>query len=309
VKPPAHPRPRMFYKAVMAKHCYSAGGYDWLATWRRMYDQERDQAESATLPGFVAQPDCWVGQADRFAAAAQRAPQPDGFMRFLLPLLRPGDRLIDIGAGTGRYEPLLAAAVAEVLAIEPSPSMRARLEQRLADEQLTNVRVLADAWPNADTSACDVAISAHVLYGVREIEPFLWAMDAAAGRACFLLLAFRHPSSFVSPFWEQLYGEPRLQLPGALECLSALYQLGIAAQLELVPVTSRLSYADEQEALADLRWRLRAPAHPEYDRRIIGAIADQLDRTDDGRLAPRDMPDQAAVIWWERPESGQEDMR
>jgi SAM-dependent methyltransferase len=283
----------------MSRLGYSAGGYDWLATWRRMYDEERNQAESATLPGFVAQPDCWSGQAARFAAAAQRSPQLDGFMHFLLPKLRPSDRLIDIGAGTGRYEALLAGAVAELLAVEPSPAMRAQLEQRLADEQLTNVRVVANAWPTVDAAACDVAIAAHVLYGVREIEPFLRGMDAAAGRACFLLLAFRHPSSFVSPFWERLYGVPRLPLPGALECLNALYQLGITARLELVPITSRLSFANQQEALDDLRWRLRAPAQPVYDHQITAAIAELLDRTDDGRLAPRDMPDQAAVIWWE----------
>ena len=283
----------------MSQPGYSAGGYDWLATWRRMYDAERNQAESATLPGFVAQTDCWSGQAARFAAAAQRAPQLDGFMRFLLPKLRSSDRLIDIGAGTGRYESLLASAVAELLAIEQSPAMRTQLEQRLADEQLTNVRVIADAWPNAEPTACDVAIAAHVLYGVREIEPFLRGMDAAASRACFLLLAFRHPSSFVSPFWELLYGVPRLPLPGALECLNALYQLGITARLELVPITSRLSFANPQEALDDLRWRLRAPAQPEYDRQIAAAITELLVPTDDGRLAPRDMPDHAAVIWWE----------
>jgi SAM-dependent methyltransferase len=287
----------------MAEHSYSAGGYDWLATWRRMYDDERNQAEDAVLPGFVAQPDCWAGQAARFSTAAQRAPQPDGFLRFLLPRLRPDYRLIDIGAGTGRYEPLIARAVAEVFAVEPSPSMRAQLEQRVADEQLTNVRVIANTWPNA-AAACDVAIAAHVLYGVREIEPFLHGMNTAANRACFLLLAFRHPSSFVSPFWERLYGVPRLPLPGALECLNALYQLGITARLELVPITSRLSYANSQEALDDLRWRLRAPALPEYDRQVAAAIADLLEPTDDGRLAPRDMPDQAAVIWWERPVPG-----
>ena len=287
----------------MAEHSYSAGGYDWLATWRRMYDDERNQAEDAVLPGFVAQPDCWAGQAARFATAAQHAPQPDGFLRFLLPRLRPGDRLIDIGAGTGRYEPLLARAVAEVCAVEPSPAMRAQLEQRLADAQLTHVRVSADIWPNV-TAACDVAIAAHVLYGVREIEPFLRGMDAAAGRACFLLLAFRHPSSFVSPFWERLYGVPRLPLPGALECLNALYQLGIIARLELVPITSRLSYANQQEALDDLRWRLRAPAQPEYDRKIAAAITELLVPIGDGRLEPRDMPDQAAVIWWDRPGDG-----
>jgi hypothetical protein len=97
---------------------------------------------------------------------------------------------------------------------------------------------------------------------------------------------------------------PRLPLPGALECLNALYQLGITAQLELVPITSRVSYANTQEALEDLRWRLRAPAQPEYNRRIVAAIAELLEPTDDGRLAPRNMPDQVAVIWWKRPGTG-----
>jgi SAM-dependent methyltransferase len=286
---------------------YKAGGHDWLATWRHMYDEERAQAEEATLPGFVPTADCWSGQADRFAVAAQRAAQPDGFMRFLMPRLRPTDHLIDIGAGTGRYEPTLAAAVAAVLAVEPSPAMRAQLERRLADARVTNVQIVPEVWPSAVAPPCDVAIAAHVLYGVREIEPFLRQMDAVARRACYLLLAFRHPSSFVSPFWERLYGTPRLPLPGALECLSALYQLGIAAQLALVPVTSRLSYADEHEALADLRWRLRAPAEPRYDEFIRAAIADLLDRTHDGRLAPRGMPEQAAVVWWEQAAGGAEE--
>lgn len=284
----------------MSAHGYHAGGHDWLATWRQMYDDERAQAENATLPGFEPRADCWAGQAARFAAAAERSQQPDGFMRFLLPRLRPGDRVLDIGAGTGRYEPLLAGAVAEVVALEPSPAMRAQLERRLAEENAANVRIASAAWPDAEAPPCDVAIAAHVLYGVREIEPFLRRMDAAATRGCYLLLAFRHPSTFVSPFWERLYGEARLPLPGALECLNALYQIGIVAQLATVPITSRLAYADADEALADLRWRLRAPAAPEYDRAIRAAIADLLDRDAEGRLAPRDLPEQAAVIWWEK---------
>lgn len=286
----------------MADQGYGAGGHDWLAAWRRMYDQERAQAEQASLAGFAPSPDCWEGQAGRFAAAARRAPQPDGFMRLLLPRLRPSDRVLDIGAGTGRYEPLLAGAAAEVVALEPSPAMRAQLERRLADERIANVRLAAAAWP-ADASqvpACDVAIAAHVLYGVREIEPFLRRMDSVAARGCYLLLAFRHPSSFVSPFWQRLYGEARLPLPGALECLNALYQIGIYAQLTLVPVARRLSFADADEALADLRWRLRAPATPECDGMIRAAIDELLDRADDGSLAPRGLPEQAAVIWWEK---------
>jgi SAM-dependent methyltransferase len=277
---------------------YAAGGYDWLATWRRMYDEERDQAEQATPPGFSASADCWAGQAGRFAAASNQAPQPDSFMQFLLPRLRPTDRLLDIGAGTGRYEPTLAHAVAEVLAIEPSPAMRERLEQRIAEERLAQVQVIAAGWPEAAVPPCDIAIAAHVLYGVREIEPFLRRMDAVARRACFLLLGYQHPASFVSPFWERLYGTARLPLPGALECLNALYQLDIPAQLALVPVARRFSYASEDEALADLRWRLRRPPEPQSDTAIRDAIHELMDRDSEGRLLPRGSPEQIAVIWW-----------
>jgi SAM-dependent methyltransferase len=288
---------------VPSKNSYSAGGYDWLATWRRMYDDERTQAERATPPEFERDADFWSSQAGRLAAAARQVPQPDGFMRFVLPRLRPGDRVLDIGAGTGRYEPTLARAVAEVWALEPSPGMRERLEQRLAEEHVSGVQVIAASWPEAEVQPCDVAIAAHVLYGIREIGPFLLGMDAVARRACFLLLAYQHPLSFISDFWQRFYGEPRLALPGALECLSALYQLGIAAQLALVPASSAFSYADADAALADIRWRLRFVPDPQRDQAIRAAIDELLDRDETGRLKARGLPEQTAVIWWEHTDS------
>ena len=283
----------------MEQQSYRAGGYDWLAVWRRMYDDEREQAERVTPPEFAVLSDFWANRAPRVAAIARQTSQPDGFMSFLLPRLRSSDRLLDIGAGAGRYEPLLASAVAEVLALEPSPAMRERLEQRLQEERVTGVSVVAASWPEAEVPACDVVMAAHVLYGVREIEPFLTRMDAVAQRVCFLLLTYRHPLSFMSAFWKRIHGEPRLILPGAVECLNALYQLGIPAQLALVPAGRRFSYADRAEALADIRWCMRRLPDPQVDRAIASAMDDLLEREDDGRLAVRGVPEQIAVIWWE----------
>jgi SAM-dependent methyltransferase len=288
----------------MARSGYAPGGYDWLAIWRRMYDDERAQAERATAPGFAIDADCWAGQAERFAATARQATQPDSFMRFLLPHLRSGARLLDIGAGSGRYEPTLARAVAEVLAVEPSPSMRERLERRIAEERIAGVRVVAASWPEADVPPCDVAISAHVLYAVRDVGPFLERMDAVARRACFLLLAYQHPLSFMSAIWERFHGAPRLLLPGALECLNALYQLGIPAQMALIPVRDRFSFADEDDALDGIRSRLRLPPEPGRDRAILAAIHELLELDADGRLAPCGLPEQTAVIWWEHEPAG-----
>ena len=68
--------------------------------------------------------------------------------------------------------------------------------------------------------------------------------------------------------------------------------------VEIVRVEPCFS-ANEQEALADIRWRLRFPADAERDRAILAAIGELLNRGADGSLTPRDLAQHRAVIWWE----------
>ena len=220
-------------------------------------------------------------------------------MRFVLPHLRPTDTVIDVGAGIGRHAVFLAQHVAHVIAVEPSPSMRGHLELRVAAEQADRVMVVPGRWPEAQVPPCDVAICAHVVYSIREIGPFLMGMDSVARRGCFVLVGFSSPSTYIAPLWERFYGEARAPLPGALECLNALYQLGIPAHLALLPA-SRYSFADEQEALEDMRWRLRCGGTSASDEAIRTAMRDLLERDSAGRLVPRNQPEHVAVLWWAR---------
>ena len=276
-----------------------AGGYDWLAIWRAMYDAER--AQTIELAGAQGpQPaDRWAGKAGRFAQVAGRATQPDAFMRAIMPSLRPTDTVLDIGAGAGRHTAFLADHVAQVIALEPSASMRQQLEQRLGDAAARNVTVLPALWPVANAPPCDVAICAHVIYSVREIGAFLSQMHQAARRACFVLAGFHQPSFALSPFWDAIYGVPRLPLPGALECLNVLYQLGIHAQLTPLPA-SRYSFADRQEAFEDLRWRLYLPDDALSHARLETTIDQLLERDRFGRLAPPNQLAHVAMLWWAR---------
>lgn len=271
------------------------GGQDWLAIWRQMYDAERAQGEAGGDPAFHVPADFWASQAERLARAVSQAAQPDGFMRFLLPRLRAADHVLDIGAGTGRYEPILAEHVGEVTAVEPSEAMRHHLALRSGP----STRIISGGWPDPSVPACDVAIAAHVLYSVREIGPFLTQMHAIARRAGYLLLAYRHPMSYASPFWEAIHGEPRRPLPAALECLAALYQLGIPASLTLVPIDMRLRFESHEAALTDIRHRLRILPDSSRDARILKLVDEQFEHLPDGGLAPRGLPEHAAVVWWE----------
>lgn len=276
-----------------------AGGQDWLAIWRAMYDAERAQGEAATDPAFARHADIWAGRAPRYAATSRRVPQPDSFMAWLAPRLRPSDRVIDVGAGSGRYLPYLARQVAEVVAVEPSAAMRAELERTLAEEGATNVSVVAAGWPLEAPISGDVVISAHVVYGVREVGPFLTALDAAAGRLCALYLGLRHPTWAMAPLWERVHGEPRLPLPAALEALAACHQLGLAARLDLVPAPVAFRFADADEALEEARARLRLAPDPARDRTLRAAIAELLVAAEDGALAPQSQQQHAGVVWWE----------
>ncbi len=276
-----------------------AGGYDWLAIWRQMYLDERTQGEAMVDPIFAQQADFWASQAKRFASWRQQQPEPDGFMQALIPRLLPTDTVMDIGAGTGRYLPVLAPLVREVIAIEPSPSMRAEMERGVAELGLTNVSIRGDQWPMESPIMADVLFSSHVLYSVADVAPFLLAMDQAALRGCYLYLGLRSPGASLAPVWEYIHGQPRLALPGALEALACLHQLGLPAQLELLPITHFFRFASPEEGLHDIRIRLRLTPQPERDARIMAAITDLFVPDADGMLMLREQLTQTALISWQ----------
>jgi SAM-dependent methyltransferase len=276
-----------------------AGGQEWLELWRSMYDAERAQGEAATDPAFGRHADAWAGRAARYAAASRRNPMPDSFMRWLEPQLRADDVVADVGAGSGRYLPSLARRAAEVIAVEPSAAMRGELEAVVAAEGLGNVRVIAESWPLEGGLEADVVISAHVVYGVREIGPFLEGLNRAARRLSALYLGLRHPTWALAPFWERMHGQPRLPLPAALEALAACHQLGLPAQLALVPAPAAFRFLSRADALEDLYLRLQLTPSATRDAALQAAMDELLVPTEDGMLMPRTQQRHAAVVWWE----------
>lgn len=118
-----------------------------------------------------------------------RPPYPDAVFDLLTSRcgLRPGARVVDIGAGSGLATGPLLAAGAQVVAVEPGADLAAILAQKYASDRL-DVRV-AD-FETADlTTAFDLAVAATSLHWLDPVK----AIDKIA--------ALVRPGGWLAAWW------------------------------------------------------------------------------------------------------------
>ena len=277
---------------------WAPGQDDWVARWQQMYDAERTQGEAATHPDMHRSADQYAAIAARYAARTRRTPQPDDFMRWLLPHIAPGMSVLDIGAGTGRYVAPLLAAGCHVTALEPSAAMRGQLLAAHAETAPDRLQVVTGTWPETNVPHCDVAMAVHVLYAVRDVAPFLLAMDAVARERCVVVLGARHPTTPILPLWAAYHGERRAPLPAAYECLAVLAQLGIAADVSVLPAREPMSYPSRADAIDDICYRLRLPWDAPHRAAVAEVLAATWQITADGPfVVPEPVPPHLVLSW------------
>jgi len=203
----------------------------------------------------------------------------------LLTIAEPGDRWLDIGAGAGRYALPLALRVAEVIAVEPSASMRNALRTGKAEHGLDNVRLVGARWPDAllelgEPPVADVALIAHVGYDIEAIGPFLDGMEVAAGRLCVAMLTDQSPASVADPFWPIVHGMDRVPLPALPDLAELLRARGRTT--EIVRVDRAPRTFDSFDGLATfVRRQLWIRDDGEKDRAFRSALAGMARELDD----------------------------
>jgi 2-polyprenyl-3-methyl-5-hydroxy-6-metoxy-1,4-benzoquinol methylase len=229
----------------------------------------------------------WQTLAHRFRPRADAGPDPA--IAALAALVGPGDRVIDVGAGGGRLAIPLAARCREVVAVEPSPAMRAVLAEEAARQGVANIRIVAATWEEAVVDPAPLVFAAHVTYGVRPIEPFLRKLDAGATRHAALVVLRDPPQSPIAPFWRAVHGEVRLRLPCRDELVAALRELGIEPEIRYLGPAPPLSLGPRAEAIDLLRFRLLVGPATAADDRLL-AVVDGLTEERGGELYVRGAP-------------------
>ncbi|MCC6629505.1 MAG: methyltransferase domain-containing protein [Chloroflexi bacterium] len=270
---------------------------DWAARWHALVEGREAQG-AALLGGARPNADFWEKRADLFARFSAALPDDDAVLLRLRREVRPGDTVLDVGAGAGRYTVPLAGLSRQVVAVEPSPGMRAHLRQRLIEGNLdARVEVVAADWAAAAVAPADVVVCVHVHYAIANIVPFLRKLDAHARRLVVMVSRvgqFRGPADL----WQEVHGAARIPEPSFIDLYNLLYQLGIVAEVQLLTFSARWAYADLDEAVAENRDRLLVTPHSLADARLRAALATRLQQGDDGLWHWPTPPVRAAILTW-----------
>jgi SAM-dependent methyltransferase len=262
---------------------------------------EEEHAQSERIQGKeAASVDFWAPFSERFRPEPQRTDDP--VMQRVVQEIRPEHTVLDVGAGGGRLALPVSLQCREVVAVEPSESMGAILEQEAHRVERNNIRLVPSTWEDAEVEAADVVLCVQVLYTVRDVVPFLRKLEARA-REKVLVVLYENPPQFQAhPLWPGVHGEERLKLPCLKELMQVLWEMGIYPDLEMLTPQEPRGFDSLYRAIEQMGPRLLVAPGSHGDGLLAQALTDMLEERD-GRLKIRGVPPfRPALVSW-RPAS------
>jgi SAM-dependent methyltransferase len=270
-----------------------------LDEWQQIVLARDQQRDALRRPEDPSPERFWDKRAQRFARFSRELDPDDPLLRFARERTRPGDTVLDVGAGTGRFALPLARHVAHVVAVDPSSAMLAELRRSADADGVANVETVEARWEDADVEPAELVLCAHVVYPIRQIGPFVQKLDAHVRRDGLIYMRVGQVDDWVAEAWEQVHGTSRLPHPDFRLLERVLETLQIPAALEVVGFTNRVTYTDAAEARDDLAERLGVQPGTAEAGRLDQYLSDRLVPIPDGVAFPA-RPVQGAIFFWRR---------
>jgi len=89
------------------------------------------------------------------------------------------------------------------------------------------VSAVEAGWEGAEVEPADLVLCANVVYGVKDIVPFVSKLDRSANERVVIVAFMDAPVSMLSPLWKAVHLEERIELPALPELLPVLWEMGI----------------------------------------------------------------------------------
>ena len=164
----------------------------------------------------------------RFGRAV-RAEEEQVVLRFVGELLRPTDRILDVGSGSGHYTVALAGRCAQVTAVDASLRMRRYLAERLRREEIPNAVVLPGRIPEPLSAVGPFAgvVSVGMLNYIGDLPAAVAALARPLSDGAWMVFTVPPdtPAGRRYARWEGLIRK-RVYLRGDAEVQSALETVG-----------------------------------------------------------------------------------
>jgi len=162
--------------------------------------------------------------------------RPDeAVLAVLRSMVRPGEDVLDVGCGGGRYALPLAALAHRVTCVDPSLAMLRVLRAGIAELHVSNLEVMEARWPIAGVAPqADVALMANVGNDIEDIGGFLDALERSARRLCIAVLLETPPPAAFDALWPEVHGETRASLPALPELLALQLARGRLCEVRLL---------------------------------------------------------------------------
>ena len=228
----------------------------------------------------------------------------DPVLNGLYAVLGPGDAVLDVGGGAGRYALALATRSRNVTVVEPSEDSVELLKERAAEAGLTNITVINGSWEEAETPPANVVLCSMVLHHVADAVPFVTRMQEHARDRVVLVEMMETPGAIEIPFYQRVHEWAPAPLPGLPMVLGLLWAMDVFPDVTMLSAEAAVLDADRDAALEQLRRRLAVEEGSEADQRLRGAVDDLLEETPAGMVVRGMAPRRQALISWRPPGRG-----
>lgn len=212
-------------------------------------------------------------------------------------------KVLDIGAGPGTLAVPLSPLVKEITAVEPGAGMAEILLEHTRKNGLANISCIQKRWedidPALDLSGPYDIVIASLSLTMYDIRAALEKMDAVSSHYVYLYwfvdMAFWERMSV--DLWVPLFGHPYFAGPKT-DCLwNVLYQMGIYANVEILPLTKEYRFSSREELNSFFRKRFNVTT-PEQETILDRYIA-PLVRVE-GLEFVISGDSHFAKIWWDK---------
>lgn len=235
-------------------------GTDWNEVW--METQKRHTASGRGGECWCA----WRDEADArdYLAMSRKRPAARDRMEDLCSLVRPGWRVLDIGAGPGNIAIPLAGKAAHVTAAEPAPGMAAVLKEQIRDQGINNITVVNKKWDDIDPAAdlsppYDLSFASFSL-GMLDLRSSIEKMMTVTAGKIVLFWHAGHQAwdrdSLV--LWPLLHGRNFEPIPKSDIVFNLLYSMGIYPDIRVIRSRTEIVYDSFADALEQFARRYDA---------------------------------------------------